>query len=283
MRLGMSGANLMLPAASTLLDTVTMAARAAILPAGVSTVTSRLLQDMRLAGVDSDSGTCSPSFATSVPSPWRQAIAALRSCARALSIAETSFRSLPAKLAPSTNSAASRPVAEILRQAPTRRTTSALRARRRRWRGWRAPARREIPRSRRRARCGGRCGFSGPTAPARRRAPRARASLIIGLVSGLCIQRAPRSNGTSKVALSVRQRPPIWLAASTTITLRLAAMTRRAAAMPAAPAPITTMSASRGNGAAPARRAEQPAAPQAPRTPTGNRGGSLSCHGFRKP
>ena len=79
--------------------------------------------------------------------------------------------------------------------------------------------------------------------------PAARASLIIGLVSGLCIQRAPRSNGTSKVVLSVTQRPPIWLAASTTITLRLAAMIRRAAAMPAAPAPITTMSASRGSGA----------------------------------
>ena len=87
--------------------------------------------------------------------------------------------------------------------------------------------------------------------------PAARASLIIGLVSGLCIQRAPRSNGTSKVAVSVRQRPPIWLAASTTITLRLAAMIRRAAAMPAAPAPITTMSASRGSGAAAAACAER--------------------------
>jgi len=48
--------NLILPAASTLLDTVTMAARAAILPAGVSTVTSRPLQATRLAGVDSASG-----------------------------------------------------------------------------------------------------------------------------------------------------------------------------------------------------------------------------------
>ena len=83
--------------------------------------------------------------------------------------------------------------------------------------------------------------------------PAARASLIIGLVSGLCIQRAPRSNGTSKLAVSVWQRPPIWLVASTTITLRFAAMIRRAAAMPAAPAPITTMSASRGNGAAATR------------------------------
>ena len=45
------------------------AARAAILPAGVSTPTSRLLQTTRLAGVDSDSGTCSPSVAISVPNP----------------------------------------------------------------------------------------------------------------------------------------------------------------------------------------------------------------------
>src|ERR1019366_2046411 len=79
--------------------------------------------------------------------------------------------------------------------------------------------------------------------------PALRAGLIIGLVSGLCIQRAPRSNAAANVAVSVRQRPPIWPAASTTITLRFAAWIRRAAAMPAAPAPITTISASRGNGA----------------------------------
>jgi len=46
------------------------------------------------------------------------------------------------------------------------------------------------------------------------------------------------------------QRPPICPVASSTITLRFAATTRRAALMPAAPAPITTMSASRGSGAA---------------------------------
>ena len=51
MRFGISGANLMLPATSTLLDTVTTAARATTLPAGVSTLTSRLLQEIRLAGV----------------------------------------------------------------------------------------------------------------------------------------------------------------------------------------------------------------------------------------
>ena len=50
--------------------------------------------------------------------------------------------------------------------------------------------------------------------------------------------------------MSVAQRPPIRSAASITMTLRFAAITRRAAAMPAAPAPITTISASRGIGAA---------------------------------
>src|SRR5258708_15001278 len=50
-----------------------ISARAAILPACVSTVTSRPLQVMRLTGVDSETGTCSPSFAISVPRPWRQA------------------------------------------------------------------------------------------------------------------------------------------------------------------------------------------------------------------
>ena len=134
--------------------------------------------------------------------------------------------------------------------ARRRRTHRPCRARRRRWRGWRAPGRQETPRFRRPARCGGRCGFSGPRATRTMSSPALRASLTIGLVSGLCSQRAPRSNGTSNVVVSVRQRPPIWPDASTTITLRFAAMIRRAAAMPAAPAPITTMSASRGNGAA---------------------------------
>ena len=62
-----------------------------------------------------------------------------------------------------------------------------------------------------------------PRGAAEMSSPALRASLIIGLVSGLCIHRAPRSNGTSNVAVSVRQRPPIWPAASTTMTLRFAA------------------------------------------------------------
>ena len=47
----------------------TMAARAAILPAGVPTAMSRVPQTMRVAGVDSEIGTCSPSFAIRVPRP----------------------------------------------------------------------------------------------------------------------------------------------------------------------------------------------------------------------
>jgi len=121
---------------------------------------------------------------------------------------------------------------------------------------------------------------SGAAATSR---PALRASRIIGLLSGLCSQRAPRSNGTPKVERSVMQRPPISLAASTTITLRLAAIIRRAAAMPATPAPITTISASRGGTAAPkAPRDEEPGLPQAPRRRKESRAASWSCHGFRK-
>ena len=55
--MGSSGANLMTPDVSTLLDAVTIAARAAILPAGVSTVTSRPFHSTRVARVDSATGT----------------------------------------------------------------------------------------------------------------------------------------------------------------------------------------------------------------------------------
>src|SRR3974390_1512259 len=96
----------MLPADRILVDTVMIAARAAILPAGVSTPTSRVDHTIRFTGVDSVTGTCSESFAISVPRPWRHANTEPRSPARALSTVESSFRSLPAKLAPSENSIA---------------------------------------------------------------------------------------------------------------------------------------------------------------------------------
>ena len=225
-----------------------MAARAAILPAGVSTATSRLLQLTRLAGVDSDTGICSPSFATSVPRPCRHATTTLRSCARALSIAEMSLRSLPVKLAPKTNSAvaAQSPrsfgsaVAQATSARPREASSIARLARTRAARNSSVSPARALRRPMR---------ILGASGTAETSSPALRASLIIGFVSGLFIHRAPRSTGTSNVAVSVRQRPPIWAVASTTITFRFAAMMRRAAAMPAAPAPITTISASRGNGA----------------------------------
>ena len=280
-RFGMSGVNLILPAASTLLDTVMMAARAAILPAGVSTVTSRLLQAMRLAGVDSDSGTCSPSLAIRVPSPWRQAIAVLRSCARALSIDGDVLQILAGEVGAEHEFRGAGPVAEILRQHRGAGDV-ALRARPRRWRGWRAPGRPEIPRFRRRARCGGRSGFSGPSGAVVISRPAPRASLIIGLVSGLCIQRAPRSNGTSKVVA-------VGLAAAADLARRLdhdhLAVRRhdapRRSNAGSTRADHDNVGLARQRRRAGARRRE-PASPPGPRTPTGNRGGSLSCHGFRR-
>ena len=70
------------------------------------------------------------------------------------------------------------------------------------------------------------------------------ASFATGLMSGMWIQCAPRSNGTPNVLVSVKQRPPIRSLASISAKRRLAAATRRAAAMPAAPAPIIAMSTS---------------------------------------
>ena len=175
----------------------------------------------------------------------------LRSCARALSPTEMSFRSLPEKLAPSVNSAVSAQTPRSFgstdaQETSTRRAASSM-ARLARTRAARNSSVSPGRALRRPMRIFWPCGAVVISSPADR------ASLIIGLVSGLCIQRAPRSNGTSNVETSVWQRPPIWFDASTTITLRFAAMMRRAAAMPAAPAPITTISASRGKGAAPAR------------------------------
>ena len=63
-------------------------------------------------------------------------------------------------------------------------------------------------------------------------------------MSGMCIQCAPRSNGTPKVAVSVTQRPPMRSLASSSAKRRPAAATLRAAAMPAAPAPTIATSTS---------------------------------------
>src|SRR5271169_4325483 len=52
-----------------------------------------------------------------------------------------------------------------------------------------------------------------------------------------------------KVVVSVKQRPPIRSDASSTVSLALVPAIRRAAAMPAAPAPMTTTSMSGPDGA----------------------------------
>ena len=276
----MSGVNLMLPAASTLLDTVTMAARAAILPAGVSTVTSRLLQPTRLAGVDSASGTCSPSLAISVPRPWRQAIAALRSCARALSIAERSFRSLPVKLAPSTNSAApaqsprsfGSTEAQATSALPREASSMARLARTRAARNSSVSPARALRRPMR---------IFWPAGAAATSSPAARAELDhrvgVGIVhpARAAIERHVEGRGIGEAAaadlarglhhdhLAVRRHDAPRRGDAGSARRRSRQCQPRAAA------------------ARPMRGRRAPASPQAPRTPTGNPGASLSCHGFR--
>src|ERR1700730_366890 len=81
-------------------------------------------------------------------------------------------------------------------------------------------------------------------------------------MSGMWIQCAPRSYGTPKMLVLVRQRPPTTSLASIRAKRRLAAMTRRAAATPAAPAPMMATSTSPEAGAAPsAGRATAAAVP----------------------
>src|SRR6516165_4642816 len=65
-------------------------------------------------------------------------------------------------------------------------------------------------------------------------------------MSGMCSQWAPRSKGTPKVLMSVTQRPPTAAPASTKAMRSPEPDNRRAAAMPAAPAP--TITTSRGPG-----------------------------------
>src|SRR5438874_4886572 len=62
---------------------------------------------------------------------------------------------------------------------------------------------------------------------------------------------APRSNGTPKLRVSVMQRPPTRSVASSRMKRRPAAAMRRAAAIPAAPAPTIITSASPEGATAP--------------------------------
>ena len=71
-----------------------------------------------------------------------------------------------------------------------------------------------------------------------------RAIGVSGLRSATWIQEAPWSKGVPSERLSVKARPPMRLPASSTRTVRPSASSRRAAAMPAAPAPTTSTSTS---------------------------------------
>ena len=171
--------------------------------------------------------------------------------------AEISSRSLPQPKGPSTNSTRRLPVAEIVRQRLRAGTSALPRAASRDGAAARAP-------------CAARKSSSSPSRalrrpmrmllPARRRidleAGRGASLARSGLMSGLWSQCAPRSNGTPKVAVSVTQRPPMRSDASTSTKRRPAAASRRAAAMPAAPAPTIDHVdlARRRRGAAQSRR-----------------------------
>src|SRR5262249_38860739 len=84
---GASGKNVMPPAAITLVETVTMAARAVSVPLAVSTASARRVS-IDFTGVANCTGTPSASVASSAPRPWRQKFAAVRSAALAKSSAE---------------------------------------------------------------------------------------------------------------------------------------------------------------------------------------------------
>ena len=122
----------------------------------------------------------------------------LRSCARALSTDGDVFQILAREIGAEHEFRRARPVAEILRQhrragdvEPAAQASSMARlARTRAARNSSVSPARALRRPMR---------IFWPDGAGVISSPAARASLIIGLVSGLCIQRAPRSNGTSKV------------------------------------------------------------------------------------
>ena len=90
----------MRPEASTLVDTVMMALRAAIAPLGVCTSTMRPMS-IAVAGVDSSTAMPAARAASDAPNPWRQNALALRSAARAKSTVDTCAKSSPEANGPS--------------------------------------------------------------------------------------------------------------------------------------------------------------------------------------
>ena len=163
---------------------------------------------------------------------------------RAKSTAETSARSLPQPNGPSTNSTVGRQSPRSFGSACAQEMSALPRAASAIARLARTSAARKSSISPSRA-------LRRPIRTAGRAAPdrcRARSGreLRHRIDVGVWIQCAPRSNGTPKILVSVTQRPPTSPAASSTTNAPAGeAATRRAAAMPAAPAPTMTTSTGR--------------------------------------
>ncbi len=219
-----------------------MAARATRRPRAVSISTpARPAHSMRVTGLDSCTGKPSPSLAITVPRPWRQYVSLSRSAAWAKSAADTSARSLAQAYGPSTNSTVlcqsnrsfgspcaagmsslprpASPMARLDRTIEVRKSSSSV-----------ARANRRPIRS---------CWL---VVAGKISKPALVASAITGLRSGWRMKRAPMSNGAPNVCVSVKQRPPIRPVASISAKRARVPEMRRAAAMPAAPAPMIAIS-----------------------------------------
>jgi hypothetical protein len=281
----MSGVNLILPAASTLLDTVTMAARADL-------ARRRLHRD--IAAVPADlAGRRRQRQRDLLAKFGDQRAEALAAGDRGVAILRADlvdhrdvFQILAHGIGAEHEFRRARPVAEIFRQTDAQDTSALPRdassmarlARTRAARNSSVSPARALRRPMR---------IFWPSGAAAMSSPALRASLIIGLVSGLCIQRAPRSNGTSNVAVSVRHRPPIWAdrppprspcgsppgSAAPRRCRRHRRRSRQCRPRAATPRPSAD---------AKDRTKSRRVSAWLPRRPTGNRAASLSCQGFRK-
>ena len=103
-RLGKPGWNLIFPEASTPVEAVTMAVRARSTPRGVSTSTTLVSQEIRVAGAENWTGSPAASLPSSVPTPCRQNASTSRSADLAKFAADTSLSGLAQPNGPSTNS-----------------------------------------------------------------------------------------------------------------------------------------------------------------------------------
>ena len=271
--------NLILPATSTSVETVMMAARAAILPDGVSTVTSRPFQAMWLAGVDSASGKL-------LAEPRHQRAQALAAADRIGAVLRMRLvdrgnilQILAGGIGAEHEFRRRGPVAEIFRQrggawhiglAARGVVDGAVGADENceKFLGFAgsrvATADANLPTQRR----------HGDVEPGIARELDHRVGVGIVQPARATIERRVEGRAVGKAAAAARAT------ASITITLRFAAMIRRAAAIRRRRR-RSRQYRPRAAMACPRRDRQAPALPQSPRTPTENRGASMSCHGFR--